>query len=67
LLIDSPDSALLSTVQTALDSGCSLAQLEGTLLADGDSEEAAAAWLYAWAYAEVRPSGDDLVARIARG
>jgi hypothetical protein len=55
-------------VQEAIDGGCSLAQLELTLLADGDTaDDVAAAWLYAWAYDAVRPSSDGLAARIADG
>jgi hypothetical protein len=58
--------SLARVVQDALDEGCSLAQLEHTLLADSDTaDDVAAAWLYAWAYSAIRPSGDVLAARIA--
>lgn len=63
-----PDSRLVEVVQEAIDGGCSLAQLEQTLVADGvDADDMAAVWLYAWAYDAVRPSSDGLVARIADG
>ena len=59
---------LVHALQAALDDGCSLAQLEATLLNDADTEDRiAAAWLYAWAYDEIRPPRDDLAARITIG
>jgi hypothetical protein len=59
---------LVRVVQEAIDEGRSLAELERTLLVDGDTaDDLAAAWLYAWAYDAVRPSGDRLAARIADG
>jgi hypothetical protein len=67
-LADVPNPPLVLAVQEAIDGGCSLAQLELTLLADGDiADDVAAAWLYAWAYDAVRPSGDGLAARLADG
>ena len=61
-----PHPGLVQEVRAALDQGRSLAQLERTLLADGDAvDEVAAAWLYAWAYDAVRPSRDHLAARVA--
>jgi hypothetical protein len=56
-------------VQEALDDGCPLAELERTLLADGDTaDDVAAAWLFAWSYDELRRSSADsrLKARIAQ-
>ncbi len=59
---------LVHALRAALDGGCSLAQLEATLLNDADTEDRiAAAWLYAWAYDEIRPPRDDLAARITSG
>jgi len=56
---------LADALGIALDHGCSLAELEDTLLARGETDdEIAAAWLYAWAYDAVRPPRDDLAARI---
>jgi len=57
---------LVRVVQEAIDEGSSLAELERTLLADRE-DDVAAAWLYAWAYDAVRPSGDRLAARTADG
>jgi len=63
-----PSPPLVRVVREALDGGCSLAELERTLLADGDTaDEVAAAWLYAWAYGAVRPCPEGLAARIAGG
>jgi hypothetical protein len=43
-------SELAQTLQAALDDGCSLSELEATLLARADTDDwIAAAWLYAWA------------------
>jgi hypothetical protein len=51
-----------------MDDGCSLAELERTLLADGDTaDELAAVWLYAWTYDAVRPSENGLATRSAEG
>ena len=59
---------LLHALRAALDDGCSLAQLETTLLNDADTDDrTAAAWLYAWAYDEIRPPRGDLAARITSG
>ncbi len=59
---------LTQTLQAALDDGCSLSELEATLLAGGDTDDRiAAAWLYAWAYDAIRPRRDDLAERISRG
>jgi len=61
-------SDLADALQAALDDGCSLAELEATLLADGDTDDQiAAAWLYAWAYDALRPRRDSLAARITNG
>lgn len=61
-----PNPPLARVVKEAIDGGCSLAQLELTLLADSDTaDDVAAAWLYAWAYDAVRPSSGALVAGIA--
>ena len=61
-------SDLAQALQAALDDGCSLAELEATLLADGDSDDQiAAAWLYAWAYDAIRPRHDELAARNTSG
>ena len=57
-------SDLVEAGRAALDSGCSLAELEAYLLAGCDDGQVAAAWLFAWAYDVVRPGPDDLVARI---
>jgi len=62
------NAPLTRVVRKALDDGCSLAELERTLLADGDTaDEVAAAWLYAWAYGAVRPCPEGLATRIAGG
>ena len=60
------DAALLELVRDALNDGRALAELEGVLLADGalTADEAAAAWLYAWAYDAARPAGDGLATQI---
>lgn len=59
---------LVHALATALDDGCSLDELEATLLKGSDTDDRiAAAWLYAWAYDEIRPPHDDLAARIAIG
>jgi hypothetical protein len=59
---------LVHALATALDDGCSLDELEATLLKGSDTDDRiAAAWLYAWAYDEIRPPRDDLAARIASG
>ena len=56
---------LVHALATALDDGCSLDELEATLLKGSDTDDRiAAAWLYAWAYDEIRPPHDDLAARI---
>ena len=58
-------SELADAVRVALDDGCSLADLEVTLLARRDTEDQiAAAWLYAWAYDAIRPPRDELAARV---
>jgi hypothetical protein len=68
-----PYPTLVQVVEQAIDGGCSLGQLEQTLLADGDTvadvaaDDMAAVWLYAWAYDAVRPAGHDLAAQIAEG
>jgi hypothetical protein len=59
---------LIHALATALDDGCSLDELETTLLKGSDTDDRiAAAWLYAWAYDEIRPPRDDLAARITSG
>ena len=59
---------LIHALATALDDGCSLDQLEATLLKGSDTDDRiAAAWLYAWAHDEIRPPHDDLAARITSG
>ena len=56
---------LVEEVRAELEQGRSLAQLERTLLADGDAvDEVAAAWLYAWAYDAMRPMIDRLAGRV---
>ena len=56
---------LAGALQAALDDGCSLAELEDSLLAGADTDDQlAAAWLFAWAYDAIRPRPDDLAARI---
>ena len=56
---------LVEEVRAELEQGRSLAQLERTLLADGDAaDEVAAAWLYAWAYGAMRPMIDRLAGRV---
>lgn len=56
---------LAEALGIALDHGCSLAELEATLLARAAADdEIAGAWLYAWAYRAIRPPRDDLAARI---
>jgi len=60
-----PNPPLVRVVQEAIDRGSSLAELERTLLADGDTaDNVAAAWLYAWAYQAVRPTDHGLADRI---
>jgi hypothetical protein len=62
------DSPLVRVVQEAIDDGFSLAELERTVLADGDTaDEVAAAWLYAWAYDAVRPTENRLATRTEYG
>ena len=59
---------LVHALRAALDDGCSLAELEAKLLNGCDTEDRlAAAWLYAWAYDELRPPRDGLAARITSG
>jgi hypothetical protein len=59
---------LAEALQAALDDGCSLAELEATLLARGDiGDQIDAAWLYAWSYDALRPRRDSLAARITNG
>ena len=59
---------LMHALATALDDGCSLDELEATLLKGSDTDDRiAAAWLYAWAYDEIRPPHDDLAPRITSG
>jgi hypothetical protein len=56
---------LAGALQAALDDGCSLAELEASLLAGADTDDQlAAAWLFAWANDAIRPRPDDLAARI---
>lgn len=56
---------LVDTLRAALDNGCSLAELEATLLARSEtSDQVDAAWLYAWAYDAIRPQRDNLAARL---
>jgi hypothetical protein len=63
-----PSPTLVQEVQSALDAGRSLAQLEQTLLAGGDFvDEVAAAWLYAWAYDALHLAGDHLDAQTTGG
>jgi hypothetical protein len=58
---------LAQKVRAALRDGSGLADLEGLLLAQGESpDEIAAAWLYAWAYEALLPWPDDLAAQITR-
>ena len=66
MAIGDDSAALLELVRDALNNGRTLAELEGVLLADGavTDDEAAAAWLYAWAYDAARPVGDSLATRI---
>ena len=67
-MTDDPSSDLCTALRRALDDGCSLSELEATLLANRDSsEDGAAAWLYAWAYDALRPPSDCLAARIISG
>lgn len=55
---------LAQALGAALDGGCSLAELETTLLAGADSDDQiAAAWLYAWAYDAICPTRVELAAR----
>jgi hypothetical protein len=59
---------LAQALGAALDGGCSLAELETTLLAGADSDDQiAAAWLYAWAYDAICPTRVELAARITSG
>jgi len=61
------NSELAQALQSALDGGTSLAELETTLLTGGGTtEEIDAAWLYAWAYDALRPPRDDLATRNLR-
>ena len=63
-----PQTAFVRTVRTALAGGCPLGRLEETLVAAGyGRDEAAAAWLYAWSYDAVRPSGASFAARLTHG
>jgi hypothetical protein len=59
---------LVLVVQEAIDDGSSLAELERTLLVDGDTaDDVAAAWLYAWSYDAMRPTDNGLANRIVTG
>lgn len=61
------NSELAQALRSALDGGTSLAELETTLLTGGGAtEEIDAAWLYAWAYDDLRPPRDDLTTRNLR-
>ena len=61
------NSGLARALRSALDGGTSLAELETTLLTGGGTtEEIDAAWLYAWAYDDLRPPRDDLTTRNLR-
>jgi hypothetical protein len=46
-----------TAIRAALDDGWSVAELESArvVLADGGTDEDAARWLFAWAYAAIRP------------
>jgi hypothetical protein len=56
---------LAGALQATLDDGCSLPELEDSLLAVADTDyQLAAAWPFAWAYDAIRPRPDDLAARI---
>jgi hypothetical protein len=68
LASDQPQTAFVRTVRAALAGGCSLGALEETLVAAGHGrDEAAAAWLYAWSYDAVGPSGTSLELRLTHG
>ena len=55
------NSELAHALRSALNEGTSLAELETTLLTGGGTtDEIDAAWLYAWAYDDLRPPRDDL-------
>ena len=61
------NSELAQALRSALDGGTSLTELETTLMAGGGTtEEIDAAWLYAWAYDDLRPPRDDLTTRNLR-
>lgn len=61
-------TAFVRTVRDALADGCPLGGLEEALVAAGHArDEAAAAWLYAWSYDAVKPSGARLAIRLTHG
>ena len=61
------NSELAQALRSPLDGRTSLAELETTLLTGGGTtDEIDAAWLYAWAYDDLRPPRDDLTTRNLR-